>query len=75
MAAAEESRQILSGATLALKRLGRAEWSEIKGIGSPGESIVRLMGAVRPDPSSQLPPAPLSTAGTPRRTGAPVRER
>jgi hypothetical protein len=47
MSAAEESRQILGSATLALKRLGRAEWSEIKGTQTPTEAIVRMMGAVR----------------------------
>ena len=45
----------LGKAGLALKRLGRAEWSEIKAMQAPTTLLVRMMGAVRP---TAHPPQP-----------------
>ena len=59
MKVAEESRTVLSKAGLALKRLGRAEWSEIKAMQAPTTLLVRMMGAVRP---TAHPPQPESGA-------------
>lgn len=44
---AEDSRAVLSKAGLALKRLGRAQWSEIKSIQAPSFLLIKMMGAVR----------------------------
>ncbi len=44
---AEDSRAVLSNAGLALKRLGRSEWSEIKAIQAPSLLLIKMMGAVR----------------------------
>jgi hypothetical protein len=47
MTVSEQARGLLARAALALKRLGRSEWSEIKAMKAPSESLVRMMGAVR----------------------------
>ena len=44
---AEDSRAVLSKAGLALKRLGRSEWSEIKAQQAPSLLLIKMMGAVR----------------------------
>lgn len=43
----EEARNVLSRAGLALKRLGRAEWSEIKAMKAPSPILIQMIGAVR----------------------------
>jgi hypothetical protein len=44
---AEDSRAVLAKAGLALKRLGRSEWSEIKAMQAPSLLLIKMMGAVR----------------------------
>ena len=47
MKVAEDSRAVLSKAGLALARLGRSEWSEIKATQAPSLLLIKMMGAVR----------------------------
>ena len=63
----EDARNVLSRAAMMLKHLGRAEWSEIKGMKAPSASLLRMMGGVRLllgneiDATSMLPSDELPT--------------